>query len=114
MPTVADRLGERFVRPVIIDRIRALVRPAMDEAPQPANAPSFALLQKEIELLTREPTGAGLDVPAWLVALEDEVGSVAQRNLEKDHLAELDAMVPQTTLSLEETQRQLDEWSSRK
>ena len=27
MPTVADRLAERFVRPLAIDRIRALVEP---------------------------------------------------------------------------------------
>ena len=32
MPTVADRLAERFVRPLTIDRIRALVAPAIDEA----------------------------------------------------------------------------------
>ena len=32
LPTVTDRLAERFVRPMVIDRVRALVKPAMDEA----------------------------------------------------------------------------------
>ena len=29
MPTVADRLAERFIQPLAIDRIRALVDPAI-------------------------------------------------------------------------------------
>jgi hypothetical protein len=113
MPTVADRLGERFIRPMVIDRIRALAKPAMDEAHRSKDCPSFRLLQKEIEVLTREPTGVGLDVPAWLVALEEEVGSLAQKTSEKDHTRELDAMIPRTTLSLDETRRQLDACSRR-
>ena len=32
LPTVTDRLAERFIRPLAIDRVRALVKPAMDEA----------------------------------------------------------------------------------
>ena len=30
LPTIADRLGERFIRPLVIDRLRAMVEPAMD------------------------------------------------------------------------------------
>jgi hypothetical protein len=108
MPTVADRLGERFTRPMVIDRIRALAEPAMREARESEDSPSFRLLQKEIARLTRQPTGVGLDVPAWLVALEDEVGSLSHRSPEKDHTRELDAMIPRKTLSLEETQQQLE------
>jgi hypothetical protein len=109
MPTVADRLGERFTRPMIIDRIRALAEPAMREARESKDSPSFRLLRKEIARLTRQPTGVGLDVPAWLVALEDEVGTLSHRNPEKGHTRELDAMVPRKTLSLEETKTQLEE-----
>jgi hypothetical protein len=109
MPTVADRLGERFTRPMVIDRIRALAEPAMREARESKDSPSFRLLRKEIARLTRQPTGVGLDVPAWLVALEDEVGTLSHRNPEKGHTRELDAMVPRKTLSLEETKTQLEE-----
>ena len=76
MPTVADRLAERFVRPLTIDRIRALVAPAIEEAREGGEAPKFEMLQHDTEYLTREPTGVGLDVPAWLVALEEEVDDV--------------------------------------
>ncbi len=81
MPTVADRILERFVQPMTIDRMRALVGPAMRDAEVEANCESraFFLLEQEAELLTRHPTGVGLDVPAWLDALEEEVEQLAKR-----------------------------------
>ena len=80
MPTVADRILERFVQPMTIDRMRALIEPATRDAE--ANRPSgaFELLQKEAELLTQHPTGVGLDMPAWLAALEEEVEMIAKRH----------------------------------
>lgn len=114
MPTVADRLGERFVRPMVIDRIRALVQPAMSEARHGDPGANFALLRKEIELLTREPTGVGLDVPAWLMALEEEVATVTQGDVEAGFDTPWEVVIPQITLSLEETQRQLEKWSARR
>lgn len=114
MPTVADRLGERFIRPMVIDRIRALVKPSMQEARSGHPGPHFALLRDEIEALTREPTGVGLDVPAWLMALEEEVDAVTQGDADASPTAPWDTVIPQTTLTLEETQRQLEKWSARR
>lgn len=81
MPTVADRILERFVQPMTIDRMRALVGPAMRDAESDTDRESraFFLLEQESELLTRHPTGVGLDVPAWLDALEEEVEQLAKR-----------------------------------
>jgi hypothetical protein len=79
MPTVADRILERFVQPMTIDRMRALVGPAMADAEANRPSRSFDLLEQECELLTRHPTGVGLDVPAWLDALEQEVEQLAKR-----------------------------------
>lgn len=80
MPTVADRILERFVQPMTIDRMRALIEPATRDAE--ANRPSgaFDLLEREADLLTQHPTGVGLDMPAWLAALEEEVEMVAKRH----------------------------------
>jgi len=114
MPTVADRLGERFVRPMVIDRIRALVQPSVEEARHGQPGTNFALLRKEIALLTREPTGVGLDVPAWLMALEEEVSAVTQGEPDADPAAPWDVVIPQATITLEETQRQLEKWSARR
>ena len=94
MPTVADRLAERFVRPLSIDRIRALVEPAVAEVRQGGKIPKFELLEEETELLTREPTGVGLDVPAWLVALEEEVEHVLRPMHERRRDEDLAALFP--------------------
>jgi len=80
LPTVTDRLAERFVRPLTIDRVKALIRPAMDAVraegdPSEASRLALSQLEQEIDELTQEPTGVGLDVPAWLAALEQEVES---------------------------------------
>nr|WP_052303608.1 hypothetical protein [Pirellula staleyi] len=114
MPTVADRLGERFIRPLAIDRIRALVAPAIDEARRgEASAPKFELLEHETEFLTREPTGVGLDVPAWLVALEEEVENVQRPAYQKRSDDDLAAFIPPVLLSLDQSRKQIEEWSTR-
>jgi len=76
MPTIADRLNERFVRPIAIDRICALVAPAVQLARQENDHSLFDQLEEEIAELTEEPSGVGLDVPTWLIALEEEVERV--------------------------------------
>jgi hypothetical protein len=112
MPTVADRLAERFIRPLIIDRIRALVPPAIEEARRGGEAPKFELLRHDIEQLTREPTGVGLDVPAWLVALEEEVEEVLEPGIENWNEHRLATIIPPRLISYEEARHELEQWSS--
>ncbi len=113
MPTVADRLAERFIRPLTIDRIRALVAPAIEEAREGGDAPKFEMLQQDTEHLTREPTGVGLDVPAWLVALEEEVEDVLSDDDQHCREHDLAAVIPPVIISRAEAHRQLDEWAAR-
>ena len=111
MPTVADRLGERFVRPMAIDRIRALVGPAMQECRNGRKkCPSFELLQQETDLLTREPSGVGLDVPAWLVALEEEVAEILQQDAQWNQAQQLEVLIPRQPLGLSEARKQFERW----
>jgi hypothetical protein len=113
MPTVADRLAERFIRPLAIDRIRALVAPAIEEAKQGGECTNFEILDHDTGFLTREPTGVGLDVPAWLVALEEEVEQALRpRHLRLDD-DDLEGIVPQVFLSQTEARRQLNRWANR-
>jgi hypothetical protein len=79
MPTVADHILERFIQPMTIDRMRALVAPAMRDAESNHPSRAFDLLEQEAELLTRHPTGVGIDVPVWLSSLEEEVELLAKR-----------------------------------
>jgi hypothetical protein len=49
------------------------VEPAIHNPDSEAAQGAFELLEKEAEALTKQPMGVGLEVPAWLVQLEQEV-----------------------------------------
>ena len=79
MPTVADRLHERFIRPMTVDRMKALVGPAVRHFRVTGQASSsFEVLIDECKLMMEQPTGVGLDVPQWLNSLEEEVDRVLE------------------------------------
>lgn len=114
LPTVGDRVGERFIRPLAVDRVRALVKPAMDEARNLAagvaeRATAFELLEQETEELAQEPTGVGLDVPPWLAALEQEVDTERRRTRHESPTAS-QVWLRQTPLDVDAVQRQLTGW----
>ena len=108
LPSVAERLGERFTRPLAIDRLRALVGPAISAA-DTANRGPITALKQEIASLAQEPAGAGLDLPDWLEALEEEVSMV--RCKRRHHQAHEDAprRIKQVRLSWDEWQQQIAE-----
>ena len=112
LPTVADRLAQRFVRPLAIDRVRALAKPAMEEARQGAAPTAFGLLEQEIEELMQEPTGVGLEVPAWLLALEREVQQVRRSAEHGAWTDETHFPLAQKPLSPDDVQRELAGWDN--
>lgn len=108
MPTVADRLEERFVQPMTIDRMRALIAPAMADAEaNQERSPAFEQLEFEAHQLSRNPVGVGLDLPPWLSELDKEVEKIGKRNL----VSEIDLQdlitIPVSPLSLDELRSQL-------
>jgi len=111
MPSVADRIHERFLRPLVIDRVCALIAPAVAEARRDGPRPVFRMLQYETEFLTREPSGVGFDLPPWLAALEDEVQLVTHPAHGLDRDALLEAAIPPQHLSYAEALERLDEWT---
>lgn len=112
LPSVADRLAERFVRPLAIDRLCALVRPAVEELRKRCTPASFRLLEREIAQFTNEPSGVGFDVPSWLEALEDEVDRVRSRRSDDEDFLDLAANLPRARLSIDDVRRQLNRWES--
>lgn len=111
LPTIADRLRERFVRTLAIDRLRAWIGPAVDEARRGVAGEAFAILEQEVGEFTEQPTGSGLDVPAWLHALEQEVDRVAGGAAQDDEAPSDDEPpVPWMPLTWENVQAQLRAW----
>jgi hypothetical protein len=110
LPTVADRLAERFVRPLAIDRVKALVKPAVEQAREGGESAAFTQLEAEAGELADEPTGAGLDLPDWLVALEEEVDRVTSRHRSSDSPGDLSDRLGRVRLSWHEFQDQLANW----
>ncbi len=108
--TVGDRLREQFVKPLAVDRLCALIGPAMAEARQPGERPSFARLEEELKAHTASPTGVGLDVPHWLRRLGEEVQRVRASQTQLAELAGDVYQLPQAVLSYEDLQRQMEDW----
>jgi hypothetical protein len=109
--TVADRLGERLVRPLALERLCALVGPAMDEAGR-AETPAFSRFEQELAPYAAEPAGVGLDVPPWLRRLEAEVQRVRAAGSAVAGLAAPLARVPRVVLSWEDFRREVRDWDA--
>jgi len=114
LPSIAERLEERFVRPLEIDRLRALVRPAIDQLRSGGATPAFSALRDGIDPLAAEPAGVGFDVPGWLEALEDEVDILRSGGPAEEEAADLDPAVPQVRLGQQDLQRQLKRMGERR
>ena len=69
----------------------------------------FALLLAELDDYTKIPTGSGLDVPQWLVLLEEEV-QIARWEDESAHVQGWLEKVPRVAIDRQELSDLLDEW----
>jgi hypothetical protein len=110
LPSIAERLGGRFVRPLEIDRLRALVRPAVDEIRQGGEPVSLRRLEEHIARFTQDPAGAGFELPSWLEALEQEMERVQWQGVEEEEET-IDPLVriPQVRLSRAEVEQQVQQ-----
>jgi hypothetical protein len=106
LPSIAERLSERYTRPLAIDRVKALVGRAVSAANTSDMAP-FDALQREIASLAQEPAGAGLDLPDWLAALEEEVSAVRCKRRSLRELEDGPWRVDQVRLSWDDWQQQI-------
>ncbi len=110
--TVADRIGEQFTRPLELDRVCALVEPAILGPGPDGASPAFAALVAAIEPLASTPSGVGLDVPHWVRRLEAEVERIRSRATHAGALPEDALRVPTLTLKIEDLKRQLESWDT--
>ena len=108
--SVAERLGERFVRPLEIDRLRAWIAPAMEDARAGRPSATFERLEEAIDRLTEEPSGVGFVVPGWLESLEEEVAAFGAQDVADEDWLKPERNVPQVRIALDDARRQVRDW----
>jgi hypothetical protein len=108
--TVGDRVRERFVQPLALDRVCAKIEPAFEEARAGKSTKSLEELEKGLQPYLETPSGAGLDVPPWLARLEAELRRVQSRRSAVANLAENLVQVPRLIMAVESFREQLDDW----
>jgi len=111
MRTVANRIGEQFTHSMHIDFLRSLVEPALKES-QHLDQPRVAFdhLLAETNALTETSTGSGIDVPSWIVALEEEIELLRYPDYVRYDEKRIRDVIPQKLLSIEEVDQQLQLW----
>jgi hypothetical protein len=110
LPSIAERLAERFVRPLEIDRLCALIPPAVAELRDDLPHKAIKELEERIDRFTQEPLGAGFELPSWLDALEREVDQVQwEGDGDEDETQDPNIRFPHVLLTRAEVQRQLKE-----
>jgi hypothetical protein len=105
--TVRDRLEERFLLPLEIDRAAAQVAPAAAaaKAGDGEDGPAFVRLLVAMSPLRETVSGVGLEVPAWVRRLED-----ALRQARDPDAAAAEAGATPAAVEFAELKRQLLEW----
>jgi hypothetical protein len=110
LPSVYERLSERFVRPLAIDRLKALIDPALTEARDRLPRSALAILREEIDELLEAPAGSGVEAPAWITALLEETAQRSEgREADARWSAEL-PLGPRVELTWDQIVRQLEAW----
>jgi hypothetical protein len=110
LATVADRLGERFVTPMAIDRLCALIGPALRQAREQLDKDEPGPLEEELRPFADTPTGVGMDVPPWLARLEQELHRVRGAESALGTLIEASAPVPALPVPFAQLADELRGW----
>jgi hypothetical protein len=76
LPSVTDRINEKFVKSMELNRILALIEPAMRFARRREGADSFPELTRRLERYLETSLGSALEVQPWIQRLLDEAQEI--------------------------------------
>ena len=111
LPLIRDYLSERFVKPLAVNRMLALVEPACRDADAHATtANSFSQLCDEVDNYMSGSYGSGIDVPPWLRNLEQEINRVHTATSPYRHDSELRLEFPMQGRSQSDIEQELSAW----
>lgn len=109
LATVADRIRERFIRPLDVARARALIEPAFREAREGRSTGKIEQLERELQEFTETPTGSGLDAPDWLRAMESELERTEAKR-RRPWSWDAGVPFPRTNVGFSDLEIQVDRW----
>ena len=117
MPSIADHLNERFVKPLAVNRMLAHVQRAVQQRGAATDAElerrqqTFDRLTAEIDEYLEDTVGSGVDIPDWLQDLHDESELADTRVMHIGGDEEAGLRTSRRTLSRSELQAQLAVWT---
>ncbi len=111
LPSISDRLSEQFVKPLAVNRMRALLPEVLRDSRLGRTAsPAFAALKAEIDEYLNTTNGSGIDVPSWLRTLEREIDRLLDDGSVAFEAVETARFHPAATLSWNRLQIELQKW----
>ncbi|HEX6986340.1 MAG TPA: hypothetical protein VF170_13240, partial [Planctomycetaceae bacterium] len=79
LPSISDKIAERFVKPFAVDRMVALVPVAVRDARAGRDdSPAFRLLRREIDAYITTSTGSAAELPGWIGQVEAAVAQAVE------------------------------------
>ena len=102
--TIGDRLDERLVKPMTINKLCALLEPAIQEMRTGQKTDSFTKFLELVQDFTAEPSGTGYEPPTWLEEIENEISRYRNRSEEDDEMLDLKDFIPQILLDQKQLQ----------
>lgn len=94
LPSIHERLSERFVRPLQIDRMCGLIPESIRQAKRGEDAEVFRQLETQVEYFVEHQSGIGFETPEWLNVLQDEVADCQDDTKEGEAKKNEDAFNP--------------------
>jgi hypothetical protein len=111
LPSITNHLQERFVKPLAVNHMLAQIRPACEDADAGRqDSQAFQQMQSAVEDYLKTTSGSGLDVPAWLKTLEEELQHVHESGEAPMPDVEPQLHLPAPALSLKDLRQQLKGW----
>ena len=112
LPGVADRINERFIKPLAVNRMLALIKPTMRPDIEDKDAhDKFERLRREVESYMEDTAGSAIDIPQWLQDVGREVNRLEAPS---DYIRppELELRLPILISQESSIREQLDTWST--
>ena len=116
LSTIRDRIEERFVKNLGLDRLCALIRPVLEQSrafavvrqaevdpsssAEERGCPSLGLLEAGLRPFMEKPAGVGRDVPEWIRKLELELQKVTVSTLVEVSAPERFFLIPSPRLAM--------------